>query len=406
MGGPSAVLLWMPPAWSLWLRRENSSWIAKDPVFDTSLQKKLMKTKSRRIEDVDKNMRAKRVAAPDALIWIPASDRRLNIRGLAWFKENQGRFCRLPLRAEGKVSDPTWSLAQCPASGHLAFRSDTTAMAVRVTNADTGHMPHMAALGSNGVALQCGAPGQMRPWASATPDLASPSFERELFKDVPRKMREFRLYLPLYQSLQKLEVGVDRGVHFLSPSPTTLQQPVVFYGTSITQGGCASTPANDFVSIIGRKLNLEMVNLGFSGNGDYAPALARYISEINAALYVLDYANITAGPLSQRLPVFVEILRQSHPATPILLVTPTCYSGYDWFSGTRAHLDDIRDVMLAYYVRRRPKDRHIHFVDGYGLIPFGSDSAQVDGCHPSDHGFRLIADRLAPQIAQIILRDS
>lgn len=365
-----------------------------------------MKAKSRRIEDLDKNMRAKKVAAPDALMWIPTADRRLTMRGLAWFKENRGRFCRLPLRAEGKVSAAVWDLAQCPASANLAFRSDTTAMTVRVTNPDAGHMLHMAAVGSNSVALQCGAPGQMRPWAVAIPDMTAAFFERELFKDVPRKMREFRLYLPLYKNLQKLELGFSRGARFLSPSPTALQQPVVFYGTSITQGGCASTAANDFVSIVGRKLNLEMVNLGFSGNGDYAPAMAQYISEINAALFVIDFANIFADPLRQRLPVFVEIIRKRHPATPILLITPTCYSNYDWSPDTRVCLDGIRDVMLAYYVQRRPKDRNFHLVDGFGLIPFGSDSAHADGGHPNDHGFRLIAERLAPQIEQIILRDS
>lgn len=342
----------------------------------------------------------------NVLMWIPADDRRLTVRGLAWFKENQGCFCRLPLRAEGKVSDNVWDLAQCPAGGHLAFRSDTTAMAVRVTNADAGHMPHMAAVGSNSVALQCGAPGQMRPWAVAVPDMASPSFERELFKDVPRKMREFRLYLPLYKKLQKLELGFSRGARFLSPSPTALQQPVVFYGTSITQGGCASTSANDFVSIVGRILNLDTVNLGFSGNGDYAPAMAKYIGEINASLFVLDYANILADPLRQRLPVFVKIIRKRHPATPILLITPTCYSSYDWSPGTRVCLDGVRDVMLAYYVQRRSKDRNFHLVDGFGLIPFGADSAHADGGHPNDHGFRLIAERLAPQIEQILLRDS
>ena len=93
-------------------------------------------------------------------------------------------------------------------------------------------------------------------------------------------MREFRLYLLLYKNLQKLELGFSRGAHFHAPMPTVLRQPVVFYGTSITQGGCASTPANDFILIIGRKLNIETINLGFSGNGNYAPAMAKYIESI------------------------------------------------------------------------------------------------------------------------------
>lgn len=350
-------------------------------------------------------MRAVKPAAPGSLLWIPAADGRLGMRGLAWFRENKGRFCRLPLRAEGAVSSAVWSLAQCPAGGQLAFRSDTAAMAVRVANGDAGHMPHMAAVGSNGVALLCGAPGRMRPWAVAFPDMEKAAFERELFRDVPRRMREFRLYLPLYKGLQELEVGFSRGARFLPPSPAALRKPVVFYGTSITQGGCASTPANDFVSIVGRMLNLETVNLGFSGNGDYAPAMAGFLAEIDPALFVLDYANIGAEPLRRRLPRFVSILRKRRPSTPILIVTPVCQSRYAWSAGHRDHLEGTRDAMIAFYARSRPKDGNLHLADGFGLIPFGTDSAYTDGNHPDDHGFLMIAERLAPQIERILLRD-
>ncbi|MBU4201449.1 MAG: SGNH/GDSL hydrolase family protein [Verrucomicrobia bacterium] len=360
----------------------------------------------KRIENMDKNMRVRKVMAPSALMWISAMDRRLALRGLAWFKENRGRFCRLPLRAQGCVSSDVWALAQCPAGANVAFRSDAVAMAVRVTNTDASHMAHMAATGSNGVALECGVPGRMRPWAVAQPDLVSPSFERQLFNDVPEKMREFRLYLPLYKGLEKLELGFSHGSRILPPAPPALRKPVVFYGTSITQGGCAGTAANDYVSCVGRLLNIETINLGFSGNGKYEPEMAKLIGEIDAALFVLDYANIAGNLLRRRLPPFASILRARHPRTPILLITPTCYSAYDWSSGNRTHLDGVRDVMLMYYVRCRPKDRNLHLVDGYGLIPFGADSAHVDGGHPNDHGFRLIADRLAPLIEQILMRDS
>lgn len=360
----------------------------------------------KRIENVDKNMRAKKVAKPSALTWISAAERQLTVRGLAWFKANRGSYCRLPLRAEKIVRADVWYLAQSPAGANVAFRSDTTQMAVRVTNEDAGHMPHMPATGSNGVALECGAPGRMRPWAVPQPDLVAASFERQLFSEVSKKMREFRLYLPLYKSLKKLELGFSRGSRILPPSSLALPRPVVFYGTSITQGGCASTAANDYVSCIGRALNIETINLGFSGNGRYEPEVARFVAEIEAALFVLDYANLDGQLLRRRLPPFVRILRARHPKTPILLITPICYSSYDWSAGTRSYLDSARDVMLAYYVRQHGRDRNLHLVDGYGLIPFGTEAAHVDGCHPNDHGFRMIADRLAPQIEQILLRDS
>ncbi|MDP2988975.1 MAG: SGNH/GDSL hydrolase N-terminal domain-containing protein, partial [Kiritimatiellota bacterium] len=168
-------------------------------------------------------MRAKTVADPQSLTWISAADRRLTVRGLAWFRENRGRFCRVPLRAKGKVSDGVWALAQCPASAHVAFRSDTTELAVRVTNENIGLMPHMAASGSNGLALQCGAPLRMRPWGVAKPDLNAPSFERSLFKGIPAAMREFRLYLPLYKGLETLALGFSRRARILPPSAPALR---------------------------------------------------------------------------------------------------------------------------------------------------------------------------------------
>lgn len=262
----------------------------------------------------------------------------------------------------------------------------------------------MPATGSHGLSLYCGGPGQWRYWATAVPDLDRPSYERGLF-ECDRKMREFRIYLPLYSGLPKLEIGLDIKAKILPPSPPRMPKPIVFYGTSITQGGCANTPGSDFVSSIGRQLNLDVINLGFSGNGKGEPELAELISEINASLYVLDYvANVDVVKLKHTLPSFTRILRKHHPKTPILLLSQICYARYDCDPGTRAKLDGGRDAVINFYSqRRRAGDQNIHFADGFGLLPFGTDGAHVDGAHPTSHGFQIMTDRLAPQIAQILL---
>lgn len=345
---------------------------------------------------------------PGALRWMPAADGRLTVRGLHWFKENGGSFSRLPLRAKKTVRPPVWELAQSPASGRIAFRSDTTSMAVRVTNPDAGHMGHMASSGSNGLVLYSGRPGRMRPWATAIPDIAAPSFESMLFQGIGKKVREFRLYMPLYKGMQSLELGLSKGARILKPSPAAVDGPAVFYGTSITQGGCASTAGSDFVSTVGRMLNVDVVNLGFSGNGQGDPELAELMAEIDAALYVLDYtANTDAAGLKRTLPKFLDILRAKRPRTPILLMTPLCYSRMDFMPGCRLGQEEKRDVTIDHYIRRRKSgDANIHLADGFALIHFGADCAYVDGVHPADHGFRLMAERLAPYIEHILLRDT
>lgn len=340
--------------------------------------------------------------------WLAAADKRLQMRGLAWYEENGGSFCRLPHRAKGRVRAPVWDLAQCPASGRLAFRSNTTGLAVRARSPNTNVMAHMPGSGSRGLSLYAGRPGRMRPWGAAIPDGGNVDFERQIFQGIPGKMREFRLYLPLYNGLESLELGFSKGARILPPTPPAIEGPVVIYGTSITQGGCASTAGSDFVSSVGRSLDLDVVNLGFSGNGRGEPELAELLAEIDASMYVLDYAaNVDVKRLRYTLPRFVGILRKKHPTTPIVLLTNVCFWGYDFNAGTRRTLEDRRDAMIAFYARqRRAGDANLHLADGFGLVPYNTDAAYVDGVHPSDHGFQLMAERLAPIIERILLRDN
>jgi lysophospholipase L1-like esterase len=363
---------------------------------------------ARRIEELDRNLKPAEISESKQLRWFQATDKKLTVRGLPWFDENGGRFSRVPLRAEGTIRDAVWTLAQCPSSGHLAFRTDATSMAVRVTNRDAEVMRHMPSTGSRGLILYSGAPQNLRPWSTAIPEPGMASWERPLFENLPVKMREFRLYLPLYKELVGLELGLSKGARILPPSPLAVSRPVVFYGTSITQGGCASTAGSDYVSRVGRLLNIEAVNLGFSGNGKGEPEIAELLTEIDASLYVLDYAsNVDAAGLRRTLPRFVKILREKRPEVPILLVTNINYSAYDYLASRVEMLEQRRDIMMEFYIKQRKSgNRLIHLVDGFGLLPFGTDCAYVDGVHPTDHGFHLMAERIAPFIEQIILNDS
>jgi lysophospholipase L1-like esterase len=361
----------------------------------------------KRIEEIDENLKPAELAGSAELRWLSATDRKFTVRGLPWFPENGGSYSRMPKRAEGQVSDSVWELAKSPSSAYIAFRSDATRMAVRVENADTVVMPHMPATGSDGLVLYCGAAPFIQPWAVAVPDPASPTFERELTTGLEPKMREYRLYLPLYKELKKLDIGVNKGARILPPSPPRKPKPVVFYGTSITQGGCANTAGTDYVSTIGRLLNLDVINLGFSGNGDGSPAVAGLMSELPAGAFVVDYlANVTAEKLRKTLPRFVRILREKHPEVPILLVSEVRFWQYETTERIRISQEEKRDILIEYYVKQRKSgDANIHFIDGSGLIPYGADHAYVDGVHPTDHGFRLMAERLAPFIEQIYLQD-
>lgn len=360
-----------------------------------------------RIENLDKNFKVAGTVGDEGLVWLDAHDPRLTLRGLGWPRESGERFSRLPLRAKGVVRPEVWGLAQCPAGVNVGFKTDSPTLAIRVRTDGFGRMGHMAETGIRGACLFGGPPGRMKAWATAVPALDGDRFASTFFKDLPRRTREFAIYMSLYNAPQSFEIGLCPDATIAPPSPPVLARPVVFYGTSITQGGCASVPGHDFVSSIGRLLNLHTINLGFSGNGRGESEVARLVAEIDAEMFVLDYAaNASPESLAGTLPAFYGILRAAHPQTPILLVSRVCYWRAGWNPEQMTWHEDLRDAAIAFYIAaRRGGDRNLHFVDGQSLISLGDAGAQVDGVHPTDHGFALMAERLAPCIERLLLSE-
>lgn len=359
----------------------------------------------KRIEEIDPNFK-QTAPCPNAngLTWHSAVDGSFTIRGLGWFEENNRSFCRLPHRAEAIIRPDVWHLAQAPSSARVCFRTDSTRLSLRHENAHPANMGHFAATGSDGLFVYEGEPLQERPWNMSTPELGQTFREKEIAKDLPRRMRTFTIYLPLYAPLKKLEIGLDAVAVVEPPTPCRLPGPLVVYGTSITQGGCASTAGGDFVSTVGRRLNLDVINLGFSGNGRGEPELAELLAEIDAAAYVLDYcANTDTEGLDKTLPVFIDILRHKRPTTPIILLSKIHYYS-EWFvSGDRQAAEAQRDVLIKHYsARRAAGDAHIHFIDGWSLVGAGEDLASVDGAHQTNQGFALMAERLLLPLRHVL----
>jgi len=175
------------------------------------------------ISQLDKNLRLICPSNNSDVIWISPADKRLRIEGLYWFKENKGAFYRLPKSVKKNLRPEVWALAKCPAGGCIAFKSNTTLLRIRVKNHDTSHMPHMPLSGSNGISLFAGTKGELRPWATAVPDMLKNKFEREFFINITPEVRDYRLYLPLYHPLQSLLIGISKNASIMPPSPHVLK---------------------------------------------------------------------------------------------------------------------------------------------------------------------------------------
>lgn len=338
--------------------------------------------------------------------WIETGDPRLQIDGLPFHRENGGRFCRLPLRAEGVVRPEIWWLAQMPSGGRIRFRSDTTSLSLRIAHSVRVHMDNMPLIGHSGIDVYVGGPGAMRCWGTTRPDGEQTAYERSLLAGLAPEEREYTLYLPTYNDLTRLEIGLSDGARILpSASRYAVDKPVVFYGSSITQSGCATRPGNGYVPIVGRNLNLDVVNLGFSGNGLGEPEVARFVAEIDAACFVLDFhCNVaTVEGLRAVYEPFYRTLRERHPCTPILMVSMICTTFELHDPGAKARRLGQRDVILQTHAKaRREGDQQVYFLDGADLIGPEADGAFVDGIHPNDRGFFMMADGLTPVLKRVL----
>ncbi len=262
----------------------------------------------------------KTVSEPNALHWQSVSP--AQVEGMGWRDGTAAPFDRLPARAEQTVPPAVWRLARHSAGLHYDFVTDAPRLSVRwsLTSEELA-MPHMPATGVSGVDLYS-RPGPGAAWRLVGNGRPSQQNDNVANFTLTGERREYRLYFPLYNGVTKMEVGLPEG-HSLAPAPgtdATARRPVVFYGTSITQGGCASRPGMAFPSIVGRQLNRPVINLGFSGNGKMEMALADLLCDLKPSVIVLDcLRNMSIAQVEERVEPFVRRLRRQFPDTPILL---------------------------------------------------------------------------------------
>ncbi|MFO0877140.1 MAG: SGNH/GDSL hydrolase family protein [Gemmataceae bacterium] len=326
--------------------------------------------------------------------------RALGLEGQGWTAVKQP-FDRLPARAEKLVRPPVWGLSQHSAGLCVRFLTDAPSISARwsVTNPRLD-MPHMPATGVSGLDLYVREPGGRWQWLGVGQP-RSQATTQILVSGVPEKgLREYLLYLPLYNGVTSVEIGLPRSARLeKAPRWPAHKKPIVFYGTSITQGGCASRPGMVHTAILGRRLDWPVINLGFSGNGRMEIELAQLLGEIDAALYVVDcLPNLGPQEVAERTEPFVKALRKLRPHTPILLVEDRSYSNANILPGPqKRNADNRRALRKAWEKMFREGVASIHYLEGETLL--GSDGeATVDSSHPTDLGFLRQADAMEARV--------
>ncbi|TXK85186.1 SGNH/GDSL hydrolase family protein [Paenibacillus sp. N3.4] len=353
---------------------------------------------------LDANMRIQQSGVND-LMWYTPLEHPFHIGGFGWLHE-EGCYRRLPVGSGWNLPEAVDQLANCTAGGQIRFATDATALSVKIKLTGAANMYHMPATGQCGFDCYIGGPGEQVYYGTTVYDHKLTVYESVVFTNLERENRILTLNFPLYQGVEEVWVGLDRQAHIAPPPAYENSKKIIVYGTSITQGGCASRPGMTYTNILSRRINMEFLNLGFSGNGKGEPELAHILAEISApACLILDYeANCVSTDLLQKtLPEFISIYREKHPLTPILVISRITNAKEKFQPQMAQDRADRKQIQIQTVEQRRAlNDDYIYFCDGSKLLGEDAHECTVDGSHPTDLGFMRMADGLTPVLQRIL----
>lgn len=341
------------------------------------------------------------------LTWHPVGTGAWNVEGRAWPDEKRLRyFDRLPASAEGKVTTPVWDLSRDSAGMVARFKTNADTIWVDYTlrSAIVGKA-HMPATGVSGVDLYARDEQNAGKWKWV--QVTKPTAQKvraALITDLRPGLREYAAYLPLYNGIETLSIGVPPDAQFESLTPRT-EKPIVFYGTSITHGASASRPGMVHTAILGRRFDRPVVNLGFSGNGKMDAAVGDFLTRLDAAAFVIDcLPNMQPDMVTERTIPLVKQLRAAHPTTPIVLVEDRRFSNA-WITPTKSKFHDENHAALkaAFTTLTQENIPNLHYIPGDAL--YGTDTeGATDASHASDLGFMRQADIFEPTLKKALGR--
>ncbi|MEG0491652.1 MAG: SGNH/GDSL hydrolase family protein [Clostridia bacterium] len=361
--------------------------------------------------DIDQAMDGQQASELHNLRWVQPNDPGFLLAGFA-FGGSENGFCRFPQAANDllqAVNPALVMLSSHTSGGQLFFCTNSSELCIRVKLRAVASICHMSTTGECGFdAYAMEDDGRYHFFNAVKYDATRQQYSYCFFSGRDRIPQNFLLHFPLYCGVESLEIGLDADAQLYEPPQFAMQGRVVLYGTSITQGGCASRPGMSYPNLLSRMLGIEMINFGFSGNGNGEPEIAQLVASVpNVRLLILDY-EANAGPngtLEQTFDGFIDIFREHYPTTPILVL------------GTipmpmPLHSPAATQELLAHkaFMQRSISQRNLHgdsqiaFMSGEALLGEDWWECTVDGTHPTDLGFYRMAAALAKPVQALLLQ--
>lgn len=321
---------------------------------------------------------------------------------------SDGFFTRLPADIQHTLRKAKWDLGQNSAGLAIRFRTNSKCIGAEWQPLNNFGMAHMTPTGVKGLDLYTLEDGEWLFVGAGQPYGKNP--KNVFIRRMDGQMREYIMYLPLYDGIINLSIGIDSTAviekpHVADLVPSKNNLPIVFYGTSVTQGGCATRPGMAYPAIIERELHRETINLGFSGNGRMDKVLGDKIATIKASMFVIDcLANCTSQIVKDSTEHFIRAIASANPDVPILMVSNYCYP-YQYLDA-QFHKDTQEENALwkEFAEKFRKEGYNVRYIDAYAngnmkKSPIGPDhEGTVDGVHMTDLGFQRFAKFLMKYI--------
>ena len=332
------------------------------------------------IAAVDKNFKVETEIEKSDIRFYDVDNEPFCVYGLI---RDNGKYRRIPESVAKTVNDGVYMLHANTAGGRVRFTTNSRYVAIHAKMENIGKMPHFAFSGSAGFDLYV----KNTYTKTFMPPIDIKDGYESVIEFDSRREREITINFPLYSDVIKLYIGLEETAEIKPASPYRNAKPIVYYGSSITQGGCASRPGMSYQSILSRKFNYDYINLGFSGSARAEDEIVNYIKNLEMSAFVLDYDHNAPSPqhlLESHEKMFLAI-RKEHPDIPIIMMTRPKY---------RLTKDEKarREVVLKTYQYALARgDENVYFIDGKALTALCKDEGTVDNTHPTDYGFVSMA---------------
>ena len=308
-----------------------------------------------------------------------------------------GKFRRIPEQIALSVNEGVHKTHARTAGGRVKFITNSPYVAIHAKMPTITKSPHFALTGSAGFDLYVGKKPDYQ--GTFVPPFDIQDGYESVVRFTDNKEREITINFPLYSEVSELYIGLDENAILKKAPGYKHKKPIVYYGSSITQGGCASRPGNAYESHISRALQTDYINLGFSGSAKAEDEIANYIKDLDMSVFVFDYDHNAPSPehLENTHQKMFQAIRKQNPELPIVFLSRPCYHRTAVVQRRLAIIRKTYDDAIA------AGDQNVYLIDGPTLMQFAKNNGTVDGCHPNDLGFHSMAKVLIRQLRKILL---